>query len=84
MAAVFGRESNYDENTMNYDEDEGAQNGKIPLYQNITCADSESVKNRIKIVYNLRYLKTVSCQHRLLTSVNYLKCVEKRLSYDFG
>ena len=83
--AVFGRESDYDENTMNYDEDEGAQNGKIPLLSEHNVRRiSESVKNRIKIVLNLRYLKTLSCRHRLLTSVNYLKCVEKRLSYDFS
>ena len=83
--AVFGRESNYDENTMNYDEDEDAQKGKIPLLSEHNVRRiSESVRNRIKIVHNLRYLKTVSCRHRLLTSVNYLKCVEKRLSSDFS
>ena len=59
--------------------------GKIPLLSEHNVRRiSESVRNRIKIVHNLRYLKTVSCRHRLLTSVNYLKCVEKRLSSDFS
>ena len=90
--AIFDRKSNENDNGMYIDnnntfeaeDDEFGMKDAIPLLSEKKVRRiSESVKNRIEILYNLRFLKTLNCKRRLLSTLNYFKAVEKRLSHDF-
>ena len=71
-------------NTFEAEDDEFGMKDAIPLLSEKKVRRiSESVKNRIEILYNLRFLKTLNCKRRLLSTLNYFKAVEKRLSHDF-